>query len=262
MTTTWLFDLDGVVWLSDEPIPGAAEGINRLAAAGHRVAYFTNNSRPKRAVHLAKLARVGLDVADIDLLTSPEAAAALCEPGEVVLVLGGEGIVEALAARGVEAVDAGDPGRPAAPDAVIVGIDLELSYDRLDVAVRAIGGGARFIATNDDATFPTPSGPGPGAGAIVAAVAAATGSDPVIAGKPYRPAADLARSRLPGLVGVVGDRPSTDGALARVLGVDFALVLSGVTLKGHGPLDPEPDLEADDVAALVDQLIGPDPDRS
>jgi HAD superfamily hydrolase (TIGR01450 family) len=251
----WLFDLDGVVWLADQPIPGAAEAVAELVAHGRRVAYFTNNSRPRRRDHLDKLHRFGLPADDADLLTSPEAAAALCASGERALVLGGAGIVEALEQVGVTAVDAGSAGPDEAFDVVVVGIDLELSYPRLDAAVRAIRGGARFLATNDDATFPTPTGPGPGAGAIVAAVATATGVAPVVAGKPHPPAAALARRRLDGLRAVVGDRPSTDGALARALGVEFALVLSGVTRPGHGPLDPEPDIEAADVAALVDRLL-------
>jgi ribonucleotide monophosphatase NagD (HAD superfamily) len=115
--------------------------------------------------------------------------------------------------------------------------------------------GARLIATNDDPTFPTPTGPVPGAGAIVAAITTATGQDAEIAGKPYAASVALAKLRLDGVDVVVGDRPSTDGALARGIGCDFALVLSGVTRPEHGPLEPEPDSEDADLAALVHRVL-------
>lgn len=255
MSECWLFDLDGVVWLADEPIPGAAEGIARLVASGRRAAYFTNNSYPRRADHLEKLHRFGLEATDDDLLTSSEAAAGLCDPGERALVLGGPGILEALALRGVEAVYAGDAPPEVEVEVVVVGLDLTLDFAKLRAATQAVGRGARLVATNDDATLPTPDGPAPGAGALLAAVAYAGGVRPVVAGKPHPPSVALAKARLEDLRVVVGDRPSTDGELARRLGVDFALVLSGVTKSGHGPLDPDPDVEADDVAALVDRYL-------
>ncbi|HVC25085.1 MAG TPA: HAD-IIA family hydrolase [Acidimicrobiales bacterium] len=246
----WLFDLDGVVWLAGVPIPGSADAISRLVASGLRVAYFTNNSFPRRAEHLDKLQRFGLGASDDDLLTSSDAAAALCEPGEHALVLGGPGIREALERRGVDAHDASE-ARDGPFDVVLVGIDPDLDATRLARATAAIGRGARLVGTNDDPTFPTPDGPLPGGGAILAAVAYATGAVPIVAGKPHQPSVDLVMSRIGKPAVVVGDRPSTDGALARGLGARFALVLSGVTAPGHGPLDPEPDVEAADVASLV-----------
>ncbi|MHB1598343.1 MAG: HAD-IIA family hydrolase [Acidimicrobiales bacterium] len=251
----WLFDLDGVVWLADEPIPGAADAIARLVCSGRRVAYFTNNSAALRVDHLDKLRRCGLEPDDRDLLSSAEAAAGLCQPGERVLVLGGAGIHEALGARGTEAVDASAARRGDSFDAVVVGIDPALDAARLAAAVRAVLAGARLLGTNDDATFPTPDGPLAGGGAVLAAVAYGSGATPVVAGKPHAPSVALATRRLGAVDVVVGDRASTDGALARGLGARFALVLSGVTPRGHGPLVPEPDVEARDVAELVEQLL-------
>ncbi|MDA8290404.1 MAG: HAD hydrolase-like protein [Actinomycetota bacterium] len=253
----WLFDLDGVVWLDGEPIPGVASAIGRVVASGRRVAYFTNNSFPRRADHLAKLRRAGLDAGDSDLLSSPEAAAGLCAAGERALVLGGPGVLEALAARGVVAFDAGDE-ESGEGDVVVVGLDPRLDAARLARAARAVTRGARLLGTNDDATFPTPEGPIPGGGALLAAVAYATGATPVVAGKPHPPSVELTIRRLGLPALVVGDRPSTDGALARGLGCRFALVHSGVTPAGHGPLDPEPDVEAADVSELVAALLGPE----
>ncbi len=253
----WLIDLDGVVWLGDEPIAGGAEAARLLRAAGRRVAFFTNNSSPRHAEHVAKLASFGMDPAPEDVLTSAQAAARLCVPGTSALVLGGPGVDEALAARGVDAVPAGrgsPPGDRAVTD-VVVGLDRAVSYDRLADAVTTVLGGARLVGTNEDPTLPTPAGPRPGAGALLQAVSYATGSDPVVAGKPHGPAADLAVEVLGTVTTVVGDRPSTDGAFARRLGARFALVHSGATPADHGPLDPSPDVEAADLLTLVRRLL-------
>jgi 4-nitrophenyl phosphatase len=241
---TWLLDLDGVVWLAEQPIPGASEAVERLRAAGQRVLFATNNSAVPVGEQEAKLARHGIEARG-DVVTSAMAAARVVVPGERVLVCGGPGIVEAVAARGALAVQDGDA------EVVMVGFDRGFDYERLRVAARAVDRGARLIATNDDATYPTPDGPIPGGGALVAAVAYATGVTPIVAGKPHPPMADLVRA-LGGSEGtVVGDRPDTDGAFARELGYRFALVLSGVTGVSDLPVDPAPDVVADSLADLV-----------
>jgi 4-nitrophenyl phosphatase len=107
------------------------------------------------------------------------------------------------------------------------------------------------VATNDDATYPTPDGPIPGGGSLVAAVAYATGVTPIVAGKPHGPMADLVRAAGGDEGTVVGDRPDTDGAFARRLGYRFALVLTGVTARDDLPVEPEPDVVGDSLAALV-----------
>src|SRR5439155_5373719 len=111
--------------------------------------------------------------------------------------------------------------------AVVVGLHRDFDFDDLDRASAAVRDGARFVATNLDATYPVPGGMIPGSGAIVAAVATASGHAPEVAGKPERPMVDLVRERLGPTGVVVGDRPSTDGAFADALGWPFALVLSG-----------------------------------
>jgi len=243
---TWVLDLDGVVWLSADPIPGAAEAVARLRAAGERVLFCTNFSGRLLADQEAQLEDHGIP-AHGDVLTSAMAAARLVEPGERVLICGGPGVAEAMAARGAIPVRDGDA------DAVAVGFHREFDYERLRIAARAVDRGARLIATNDDATLPTPDGPIPGGGALVAAVAYATGVEPVIAGKPHQPMADLVLS-VGGPEGtVVGDRPSTDGGLAARLGYRFALVLTGVTHEADLPVEPAPDLVAASLAELVPQ---------
>jgi 4-nitrophenyl phosphatase len=245
----WVIDLDGVIWLGATPIPGSADAVSRLRAAGEDVLFVTNNSFATLAEQEAKLASFGIGAAG-DVVTSAVVAADMVAPGERVFVLGGQGIVEAVQARGAIVVDG-----PAA-DVVLVGLDRSLSYDRLDLAARAVRGGARFVATNTDSTYPTAQGLQPGGGAIVAAVATAAGAEPVVAGKPHPPAAEYIRHRL-GAEGImVGDRPGTDGHFAVVLGYRFGLVLSGVTTSSDLPVDPPPDVVAPDLAGLVSAVLG------
>lgn len=225
-----ILDLDGVIWLAEDPIPGSSEAVDRLRDAGHRVLFLTNNSYPTVDTLVGKLSGMDVAVEPDEICTSSQAAASLVESGETVLVCGGPGVVEAVEARGAK------PIREGKADAVIVGYHREFDYDRLTAAFRAVDGGARLIGTNDDPTYPTPDGPVPGGGSLLAAVSTAAGVDPTVAGKPHQPMADLVRERLgvnqDGALDdtmLVGDRPSTDGLMARRLSVPFVLVLSGVT---------------------------------
>jgi HAD superfamily hydrolase (TIGR01450 family) len=243
----YALDLDGVVWLADEPIAGAAEAVARLRGAGEDVVFVTNNSSQPVGEVEAKLGVHGI-AAEGDVITSAMAAAALVQPGERVLLCAGPGVAEALEQRGAVSVRDGDA------DAVMVGFHLDFDYERLRIAARAVRRGARLLATNADSSYPTPDGPIPGGGSILAAVVAATGVEAVVAGKPYRPMADLVRARL-GADGVmVGDRPDTDGLFARTLGYRFALVHTGVTPAGVA-VEPEPDVVAADLSTLVDHLL-------
>ena len=232
-----LCDLDGVVWLRREALPGAPQAVERLRRSGRRVLFVTNNSMSTIADQERALLGIGIPAVG-DVVTSAQAAASLMAVGERVLVCGGDGVVEAVEANGAVAL------RDGPADAVIVGLHQDFDYWRLQAANAAIRSGARFVATNDDATYPTPEGPIPGAGALVAAVATASGRAPVIAGKPYLPMAELVRARCgPAFsettVLMVGDRWSTDGRFAEAIGCAFALVRSGVTPPG-APVSDEP----------------------
>ncbi len=243
---TWALDLDGVLWRGAVSIPGAAEAVARLRARGARVVFLTNNAGPTIAEHLAKLEAMGVGADAGDLITSAEAAATLLEPGSTALAAAGPGVREALEARGVRIVQEG----PA--DAVVVGWHREFDFQGLARAADAVRAGARLIGTNEDATFPTPDGLLPGAGALLAAVAYASGATAEVAGKPHAPMQRLVAERVGSVAVMVGDRPSTDGALARALGAQFALVLSGVTAERDlDGLTPAPDSVAPDLASLV-----------
>lgn len=246
-------DLDGVIWLGSQPIPGAADAVGRLRRSGHRVLFVTNNSASRVSDVESKLAAMGIPARG-DVVTSAIAGASLVAPGERVHVIGGAGLREALEQRGAIVVDGDDAGERA--DVVVVGRDPRFDFAMLAAASAAIRGGARFVATNDDSTFPTADGLEPGNGAIVAAVATAAGCEPVIAGKPYEPIAAVVRSILgpeTELV-AVGDRADTDGRFALTLGARFALVLSGVTKRGDLPVTPSPDLVGADLAELATLL--------
>lgn len=253
-------DLDGVLWRGDTPIPGSAAAVATLRDAGRRVAFLTNNSSHRVADVVGKLGRCGVPADPADVLSSAQAAASLLHaglaPGSRVLVCGGPGVVEAVTGAGLVAVP-NDRELDAPVAAVVCGFHREFDFDRLDRAAAAVRDGARFVATNLDATYPGDHRVLPGAGSLVAALATASGRTPEVAGKPAAATVRLVHERL-GADGImVGDRPSTDGALATALGWPFAMVRSGI--GGHDPNEPVPDPApaylADDLAALTPALL-------
>ena len=246
----WVFDLDGVVWLSGQAIAGSPQAVQRLRQAGHRVAFVTNNSTPTVAEYVQRLGRAGIEVRADELVTSAQAAASMIEPGTRTAYLGGEGVKEALVARGVRLVSVTDR-----PEALVAGRSLSLDFGELAAASRAISEGARFVATNTDATFPTPHGPEPGAGALIAYLQVGSGHQAEVAGKPQQAMAGLVRDRFGSPDVVVGDRAETDGAFASRVAAPFLLVLTGVTRPSDLPVEPEPALVADDLAGAVDQWL-------
>ncbi|MGH9047560.1 MAG: HAD-IIA family hydrolase [Acidimicrobiales bacterium] len=244
---TWVVDLDGVVWLAGDPIDGVADAIATLRDHGVGVVFATNNSAPTIDELLARMQRAHITAEPSDLVTSAQAAASLLTRGDSVLALAEGGAREALLERGVNLVDKG----PA--DAVVVGWTHDFTFERLSEGASAVRDGARLIGTNDDPTHPTPEGLLPGAGALLSAVVTAAGCEAEVAGKPNRPMAELIRRHHGDVRAVIGDRPSTDGLFARLLGAPFALVLSGVTSSPDG-VDPRPDVVAPDLKTLVERV--------
>jgi 4-nitrophenyl phosphatase len=242
-----------VIYRGDAPVPGSAEALAQFERAGWRVFFCTNNSsRPAGAV-AARIAQVsGYSARAEQVIGSADAAASLLEATRPpTYVLGGEGIVEALSARAVPVVADARQAR-----AVVVGLDVGLTYERLRDAAVAVADGARLIATNDDPTYPAEIGFWPGAGSIVAAVEVASGVKAEVAGKPYAPIRRLIKERIgPGPVWVVGDRPETDLELA-ASEPDWrsVLVLTGVVAQPDGVV-PTPDMVATDLGELARRLI-------
>ena len=240
-----MLDLDGVIWLGDEAIPGAREAISALRANGRGVLLVTNNSRPTVAEYLQKLAGFGIDISREELISSSIAAGSLINPGESVYVIGGDGLKEAISSSGATMA------KDHRADVVAVGWSREFDYEMMSVALRALLAGARFVATNEDPTYPTPQGLVPGAGAIVRSIAYASGREPTVAGKPHKPIVEIVRERVgPGSV-MVGDRYSTDGIFAKNVGLPFYLVLSGVTKEVDPSWKPSPARIGKDLLDLV-----------
>jgi glycerol-1-phosphatase len=251
-----VFDLDGVIYLQDTVVAAAPRTLDQVRGLGVRIAFVTNNSyRPPERV-VEKLNRLGVKAADGEVLTSAQAAVRLLGgpqglDGVRVLVVGGPGLRQALAAAGARLVDG-----PAWPEAevVAVGFDPELTYARVRDATLAIRAGARFVGSNPDTTLPTPEGFWPGAGATLALLRASTGVRPEVAGKPERALLDTAAAAIgPGPYLMVGDRADTDLDGAHRLGWSTALVLSGVTRLVDLPdLTTAPDHLLADVGGLLD----------
>jgi HAD superfamily hydrolase (TIGR01450 family) len=251
----WIIDLDGVIWLSGDPIGKVSEAIEALRARDVRVVFATNNSAPTTTELLARLERMGVTAPDADLVTSAGAAAALLEPGQSVKVLGEEGVLQALEAREVKVAE-GDKA-----DAAIVGWTRSFDFGALASTATVARSSGRLVATNEDPTHPTPEGLMPGAGSILAAVATASGVTPQIAGKPHEPMAGLMRRAFgfangDSSVVMIGDQPRTDGALAQLLDVPFGLVDSGVTPATAGGFDVPVAARFPDFVTMVRTLVG------
>ena len=237
-----IFDLDGVVYRGLQPVPGAPELAGWLHGRGVAVRFATNNSTVSRAGYVERLEGMGIRSSAEEIVTSTSATIEHLRrhAPEVrsVLGVGANGMRDEFAAAGFEIVMAADlsiPGRPGEPlagfDAVVVGLDPQLDYGRVAAAMAAVAGGARLIATNADARYPTEAGFLPGAGATVAALAAATGVIPEVIGKPA-PAMFTAIVESSGMDGpstvVIGDNPDADVVAARRAGCASILVLTGV----------------------------------
>lgn len=243
-----VFDLDGVIYLASSPIPGAAETVAAVRATGCGIAFVTNNAARAPEEVADKLAGMGIPTGPDEIVTSSQAAARLIEPGTRCLVVGTDGLRTVLARRGCVEVD-----EPGDAEAVVIGFTQDLVWDDLRRATLALRRGARYVGTNGDVAFPSPEGLVPGNGAALAAISAASGRTPEIAGKPYPALFEVVAERLPrGRLLMVGDRPDTDIAGAQAVGWDTALVLTGVTsAEEAAALDPVPTYVLDSVADLL-----------
>jgi HAD superfamily hydrolase (TIGR01450 family) len=250
---TVLCDLDGVVYRGSMVLPGVKAALERLAAAGVPVLFITNNStRTPRATADKIAGLTGVPVAAEQVLTSALAAMTLLDGSAgPVLIVGEEGVRSAVEEAGLRITE-----DPLSARAVVVGLTRSLTYDLVAAAMQAIRGGARFIATNDDTTFPTEEGLVPGCGAIVAAIAAASGVSPEVAGKPNKPMRDLIRSRVDGEAWIIGDRLDTDVAVAAgESGWHSILVLTGVSGVDE-VANEEADFVVADLPTAVDLVLG------
>lgn len=226
-----LFDMDGVIYRGNAAIPGAAALIANLQAHQIPFLFLTNNATLTAAQFQAKLAILGIYVDQAAVFTSSMATAAWLSrqapPGAPVLVVGEAGLRQPVLAAGLTVVT---DWRQAAW--VAVGLDREATWSSLRDAALAIRAGARFVATNSDATLPSEEGELPGAGALVAFLRTATGVEPTVVGKPQVAMFEQALARLgiiPAQAIMVGDRVETDIVGGQAAGLRTIGVLSGVS---------------------------------
>jgi 4-nitrophenyl phosphatase len=248
MSLLLLVDLDGVVYRGADPVPGVAAVLMDRANRGDDVVYVTNNSMHYRADYVSRLSEMGAPVAADRIVSAPRATALYLRERhpEVrrVLAVGASGLDRELRDAGLEVVNAGHAaermaregidgvGAAGKPDAVVAGVDPQLTYLRLAAAADCVRAGARFIATNRDPTYPTERWIRPGAGSVVAAIAVASGIEPVTIGKPeplLMEQAAHAVGRDPREAYVIGDGIVTDLAAANAVGAKTILMLTGVT---------------------------------
>jgi 4-nitrophenyl phosphatase len=267
-----LVDLDGVVYRGADPVPGVAALLAERAAGGDEVVYVTNNSMHYRADYVTRLAAMGAPVSADRVVSSPRATALYVRDQEPsvrrVLTVGASGLDRELRDVGLEIVGAAQAAERMAkeglggwaaagnPDAVIVGLDPQLTYLRVAAAADCIRAGARFIATNRDPTYPSERGIRPGAGSVVAAISVAAGKEPLVIGKP-QPLLLVEAARAVGAdprdAIVIGDGLVTDIAAARAVGARSVLMLTGVSSRADADALP-PELRPTAFAADADEL--------
>ncbi len=228
-----IIDLDGVLWVGETPLPGLEGFFLCLRTRPLPFLLVSNNATTSPEIVRAKLGRMGVEVALDEVLTSTEASASfligLLPSGAAVLVVGEAGLRAAVERAGLALARDADEAR-----AVVVGLDRQATWHSLSEAALAIRRGALFIATNPDVTFPIERGLALGSGALIAALAAATGKEPMMVGKPEPPLYNQAMARLgssPRETLAIGDRLETDILGGQRAGVSTALLLSGVTRR-------------------------------
>lgn len=259
---TFVFDLDGVIYRGEQPLPGAVETLADLNLLGHQVYFFTNNATRNRDTFLQKLLRMDVST-DIDHVMTSAYATALYLKGigaseASVLVVGEHGLREELAGIGMTLVD--DPN-DAKVDYVVAGLDRKFDYGKLTKAQQAIFRGATFIATNRDSSLPLEEGLViPGGGAIVAAIEAASGVTPITIGKPEKTAMlevlKLAGAKAADAV-VVGDRLETDILAGNRIGATTFLVLTGISTEADlqtAPADHLPSYVVRSLPEIISKL--------
>jgi glycerol-1-phosphatase len=262
-----LIDLDGVVWIGREPVPGAPETLATLLRAGKRLAFVTNNPAHPPAAYAERLQGMGIEVGTHQVVTAGIVAARLAAdaagPDGSAFVISRAPLKEMVAAAGVTVLE-GEAGREAS--VVVVSGHRDFDYAALLTAKRALDRGAALIGTSRDPTMPMPGGEWPGTGAILAAVETASGRVAEIAGKPERHLFELALATLfrgskstnsvdfeprKRRVAMVGDRLSSDIEGGRRAGLATILVRSGTNSEDAGDAKTRADHVVNDLAGLL-----------
>ncbi len=260
-----VLDMDGVLWHGDTPLKGMGELFKTLRRLELPFVLATNNATKTTLQYVEKLARLGVSVRPEQVLTSPGATASYLRArypeGTSVYAVGEVGLREALSGAGFVLIGPAEV-RAGGSAAVVVGglVTGNLSYELLAMASLLVRRGAAFVATNYDLTYPSEIGELPGAGAVLSVVAASTGVQPTVIGKPYLAMFEEALRRLgtlPENTLMVGDRLETDILGAKAAGLKTALVLTGVSRRediSSGSGNAAPDYVLNDLEALIEVL--------
>jgi HAD superfamily hydrolase (TIGR01450 family) len=255
--TTFIFDLDGTLYLDGAALPGAVDSVRELARVGHQVLYATNDASLTGDQHTVRLQRLGFPAERAGVLTAGELTARWLaerpEPPRRVMVLG----PAAVAAEISEYCPSASVESGADADAVVVGLDHAISYDRLTQAFRAVDAGATLVATNGDRCYPGSDGLLPGAGAITAAIETASGRSATVLGKPSPDMYAMLMARHgadPSDTVVVGDSLATDMVAAERLSLYRVLVLTGVTTVPPDQEETGPQLVIPSLDRLLPEL--------
>ncbi|WP_121639125.1 HAD-IIA family hydrolase [Virgibacillus sp. Bac330] len=248
----FLFDLDGVVYIGDEPLYGAVESLHRLRQANKEIRFLTNDPCTTREKTVEKLSRLGIEVTKEEVITSSWLTAQYLQRESIhtAFILGDEHLKWECKQVGMDTEAETDV------DAVVVGWSNDLSFYDLQHAAACIHQGAKFVATNPDKTFPTPNGPLPAVGAIVEALYASTDQRPVIVGKPYPYMFEKALENVDATAKAVmiGDNPSTDILGAHQAGIPAVLVSEKQVKAFPSARDfRNPDVTVPNLKALFDQ---------
>lgn len=252
-----ILDMDGVLWHGSEPIGDLPAIFASIRAQGLKFVLATNNSGSTIPEYQEKLANMGVQVSPEQVLTSADATFAYIRDNypvqNTVYIVGTDSFKKNGKDHGFIVLDDDNDQSPA--DFVLVGLDRNITYKKLDIASRKIRNGALFIATNTDATYPMPHGLTPGAGTMVSAIQTASGKTPFVVGKPERYLYHYATRNMtlmPEQILCVGDRLNTDILGAQKGGFRSAFVLSGVNnLNDLANWKPKPDIIVEDLTALI-----------
>ncbi len=255
--TTYLIDLDGVVYRGNELLPGALEFVNWLTINEKKYLFLTNNSFATGAQILAKLARMGIHTDDNHLLTAGQAAVqniARRVPNGIVYVVGEQPLIDLVAAQGLTVAASEDTDA----DAVLVGLDRYFDYQKMTSAANAIRAGALFVTINRDPVLPVAGGFLPGCGSLAAAIECASGASPEVVGKP-EPMLLLEAMQLlgsqPEETVMVGDGLAIDILAGQQAGTHTLLVLSGSSSRADVELSSlMPDHIYADLAEVMKEL--------
>jgi HAD superfamily hydrolase (TIGR01450 family) len=250
-----LLDLDGCVWVGDEPTEGAADAVTALREAGKSIAYVTNDTQLATEEYVRKLWRLGFQASLEEVVTAGGALQyVLAERfgGASAVVIGSDALHGHVEAAGLRIVN--HTAFASRADVAVVAYHPQFDYGELRDASQAALRGAYLIGLNRDATFPMPDGLWPGSGAVLAAVETASSRTAVIVGKPEPVLVQTALDRLgPGRALMVGDRVDADLGAAHAAGIDGAVVLTGASdrERAEAATDPSPVAIAERLATLV-----------